>query len=115
MKRILWLSRHKPCPNQIRALRKIFGYVKVIHDPRSFGNADDIVKRFVKGKFDDIVIVAPLSVIKQCIERGIKPLWAEMQICPPHSADVFYNGRYYKFIRFRRIVAIDIKYEDLLT
>jgi hypothetical protein len=66
-----------------------------------------------------MVVVAPLSVIAALCERGIKPLWAEMELVPgpDHAAEVRVNrkdGRvdHYRFVRFRRISGVRIEYED---
>jgi len=108
--RILWLSRHKPLPSQLRELRRIFGSVMVIQDAKPFSSADEIRQRFVSGGYDDIVVVAPLSVIQRLTELGIKPLWAEMELCDPEKAEVWASGRPYRFKCFRRIMAIKIIY-----
>jgi hypothetical protein len=112
--KILWLSRHMPFTKQINELRRLFGDdVEIYHDPHTFCDAFDIIRRFKAGGYNEIVLVAPLSVIMHVVQLGVKPLWAEMQTCEKNEADVCTNGRYYKFIRFRRIVAINIQYEDI--
>jgi len=108
--RILWLSRHKPLPSQIRELERLFGEVEVVQDPNPFSSADEIKQRFVSGGYDDIVVVAPLSVIQRLTELGVKPLWAEMEVCSPEEAEVWASGRPYKFKCFKRIMAINIIY-----
>jgi len=113
MKRILWLSRHDPLPSQIERLKKIFGDVVVIKDSKPFSGAEDIANRFRNGKYDDLVAVAPLSVIAKLIEMGIKPIWAEMELVNPEEAEVEANGRYYRFKKFRRINRIIFDFEDL--
>ena len=113
MKRILWLSRHKPLPRQIRELRRLFGEVEVVQDPRPFSSAEEIVQRFRGGGFDEMVAVAPLSVIQRLCELGIKPLWAEMEVCEPEEAEVFASGRHYRFKRFRRIAGVEVRFEEV--
>lgn len=116
--RILWMSRHAPLQSQLAELERLFGSVEVVQDPRPFDSADDIVTRFRVGGYDDIVVVAPLSVIDQLVRRGIRPLWAEMeQIAKPAHPDptreVEAAGRWYRFRRFRRVRAVTIEFEDL--
>jgi len=116
MKRIIWISRHEPLPAQLRELERIFGAgVKVDQDPRPFSSAEDIASR-ARG-YDEVLVVAPLSVIARLIELGIKPLWAEMErIDAPTGdpdAEVEASGRWYRFRRFRRITRITIEYEDM--
>lgn len=113
MKRILWLSRHKPLPSQIRELKRLFGEVEVVQDPNPFSSAEEIKKRFEEGGYDDLVVVAPLSVIQRLTQLGIKPLWAEMRQVPVEEAEVVATGRGYRFERFRRIRAVKIEFEEL--
>jgi hypothetical protein len=113
MKKILWISRHKPLPSQILELAKIFGEVKIIQDSQPFSGADEIVKRFKDGKFDEMVVVAPLSVIAKLTEKGIKPLWAEMRQVPEKEAEVIVSGRGYRFVKFRRIKTVKIEFEEI--
>jgi len=108
--RILWLSRHPPLNSQIKELKRIFGDIDLTIDPKPFSDARDIAKR--AKDYDEIVVVAPLSVIRQLITLSIKPLWAEMERVDSNG-EVYVNGRHYNFIRFRRIVDIKIVYEDL--
>jgi hypothetical protein len=117
MKKILWLSRHRPLPAQIAELERIFGHVTVTMDPQPFSSAEEIMARFRAGGYDEMVVVAPLSVIARLIEMGIKPLWAEMKQIPSPSPDpsreVEANGRWYRFERFRRIAKVQIVFDDL--
>jgi len=114
MKKIYWMSRHAPLASQVRELERLFGAVEILQDPKPFDNADDVVRRFHESGADEIVIVAPLSVIAQLTQRGIKPLWAEMELVDdPSQAEVEAAGRYYRFKKFRRIVGVEIKFEDL--
>lgn len=113
MKKILWMSQHRPLPSQISALKQIFGEIEVVQDPRPFSSAEDIVGRFRKGGYDDIVVVAPLSVIAKLVEFGVKPLWAQMDQVPPDQAEVSAKGRGYRFNRFRRIKELNLVFEEL--
>ena len=112
-KRILWVSKHAPLPSQLRELRRLFGDVEVVMDPNPFDGAEDIVRRFRSGRFDEMVVVAPLSVIAKLCELGIKPLWAQMEVVGPEEAEVEVRGRYYRFERFRRIKGVKIEFEEL--
>jgi hypothetical protein len=115
VKKVYWLSRHAPLPSQIAELRRLFGEdVVVEQDPRPFDSVDDILNRFRSSGSDELLVVAPLSVIAQLVQRGVKPLWAEMeQVGDPALAETEAAGRYYRFIRFRRIAGIEIKFEDV--
>ncbi len=74
---VLWVSRHRPLTVQVEALRKLYGPdVWVKRDPHPFANVDEVIDRFKRSGAIDMVIVAPLSVIHQLVQRGIKPLHA---------------------------------------
>ncbi|MBI5733754.1 MAG: hypothetical protein HY973_02305, partial [Candidatus Kerfeldbacteria bacterium] len=84
-----------------------------IQSAKPFSSAEEIVGRFRAGNYDDMVVVAPMSVISHLIDLGIKPLWAEMQQVSDQSiADVTAKGRHYKFVRWRRIIALNFKFAD---
>ncbi len=113
-KKIIWFSRHPAIPKQVDELKRIFGEIEVIQDPKPFANADDVCQRFKKMGGDEMVIVAPLSVIDAICKRGIKPLWAEMEQVPPEDADITANGRGYRFIKFRRVKRLVLEFEDVI-
>ena len=81
-------------------------------DSEPFSNAADIAGRYAGGGFDDIVVVAPLSVISKLIEIGIKPLWAEMELVDKAHSEVEAVGRYYRFVQFKRVARIAMEFED---
>lgn len=113
MTRIVWLSRHKPLEKQVRELERLFGPVELLHDSESFTTADRIVEKFRRSGAQEMVIVAPLSVIDQLVQRGIRPLYAEMTQVHDGLYDVAVNGRKFIFQRFTRIVGIKIEKEEL--
>jgi hypothetical protein len=109
----LWQSQHDPLPSQLAALKQLFNEVEVIKNPLAFSSAEEIQKRFREGSFDDIVVVAPLSVIARLVDLGIKPLWAEMDQVPLNQAEVTAKVRGYRFNRFRRIKALHFEFEEI--
>ena len=77
MKKILWMSQHEPLPSQISALKRIFGEVEVVKDPKPFSSAEDIVGRFRSGGYDDIVVVGcPLR------DRKARGTWRQAFVGP---------------------------------
>lgn len=116
--KILWVSRHQTLPRQLAELERLFGTVEVTQDPKPFSSAEDIARRFQQGGYDDIVVVAPLSVLARLIDLGIRPLWSEMEAVTDRSqAEVTMqrrNGRVdlYRFSRFRRVTALRMEFED---
>ena len=111
--KVVWFSRHRPLPSQLRELRRLFGEdVEVIPDANPFASADDVVARFRQSGATEIVVVAPLSVLAKLTERGLRPLWAEMESVRPEEAELRGAGRYYRFRRFRRVRSVTVDYED---
>ena len=74
--RILWVSRHEPKSGQWKALRLAFGKVDLTRDARPFDSAADIVERFRRGEYDDMIVVAPLDVLNALVEAGFEPIRA---------------------------------------
>lgn len=111
--KILWVSRHRPLPVQLAWLRRRFDDVEVEQDVDPFSNAEEIQRRFVQGRYEDMVVVAPLWVIAKLCELGIKPLWAEMQEIQSGDVHLDYRGRRYRFVRFRRIKAVTMEFEEV--
>ena len=77
--KVLWMSRHQPLQSQVDVLDRVFGACEVVQDPNPFEDASDIIERFKGGGYDEIVVVAPLSVIARLTEADVRPLWAEME------------------------------------
>jgi hypothetical protein len=113
-KRIIWFSRHNPLPKQRQELKRLFGEnAEILIDAQPFSTADDVVKRFHDAGADEMVIVAPLSVIDAITKRGIQPLFAEMEVVSCGDYDVVAAGRKYKFVKFVRIKSILVEKEEL--
>lgn len=75
-KKILWVSQHTPEPGQWIALRRMFGnkFKRDVLHP--FQDAGQIVRKFIEGEYDDMVVVAPLSVKMEIVEAGFEPIQA---------------------------------------
>ncbi len=115
MKRVLWMSRHKPHVRQIEILQNMYGKdVFIEQETRPFDDARQIVYRYRKGGYDDMVVVAPLSVIAVLCKEGIKPLQPEVAEENDPAKIEFYGarGQGFRFVRFRRIKELKLEYED---
>ena len=113
MKKILWVSAHQPIAVQLNALSRLFGEV-TIEKLIGWPSAESIVERFSSEGFDEMVIVAPLSVIAKVLEKGVKPLWAQMEQQPSkEGADLEYRGRFFKFVEFRRIERVALEFGNI--
>lgn len=89
-KRIVWFSRHEPLESQIKELKRLFGEeTEIIQDPKPFSSAEEVAKRYKEMGGDDMVVVAPLSVLGKLCQLGIKPLWADMEVVDPKNAEGF--------------------------
>lgn len=113
--KIMWMSRHKPTKRQMAELKRLFGACVVEWDNRRFSGADDIVTRFKEGKADEMVLVGPLTLFRELVKRGIKPLYATMEQVKNGSpeTEVQYRGRCYKFVDFKRVVALNLVLEPI--
>ncbi|MDP2668755.1 MAG: hypothetical protein Q8P07_02880 [bacterium] len=114
-KRILWMSRHAPHRSQIEALREMYGNdTAVEQEAKPFDDARQVARRFREGGYDDIVIVAPLSVTAVLCNEGIRMLWSEAVEENDPSKIEFHGarGQGFRFVRFRRIKRFAIEFED---
>ena len=115
MKKILWMSRHKPHRRQIETLQNMFGGDMVVEqESRPFDDARQIAKRYREGGYNDMVIVAPLSVIQVLCNEGIRMLWSEAVEENDPSKIEFRGarGQGFRFVRFRRIKRVALEFED---
>lgn len=123
MIKVLWVSRHPPLPAQIKALEALYGSGTItFKDNKPFSNAQEIIQRFEQGHFDEMVVVAPLSVIAQLTQRGITPLWAEMNEVHDEKfkedSDVLIQEgrptqRHMRFQRFRMVKRVALEFDEL--
>lgn len=113
MRKIVWFSRHSITKSQREALIKRFGQVTIIPYPNEFDDAKTVAREFKRLGGDDLLVVAPLSVINALLKEGIKPIYAEMESCSKEEAEVDMGNRFFKFVKFVRITGIDILKEEL--
>lgn len=122
-KRIYWVSRHEPLQSQIDELKRLFGNnMQLINDRRPFASAKEIVARYLQADANEMVLVAPLTVCRAILNYGVRPLWAEMKEVRQSKSEVRRDGRgekagrperYYQFVRFLRLVGIEVKLVEL--
>jgi hypothetical protein len=114
-KNIVWMSRHAPTPSQVRELDRLYPDHNFIVEGRPFSDAADIVRRFREVEGDEMVVVAPWTVINEIVKQGIHPLVAKMErvSCTSKEAEVVLGSgkkrRCQRFIRFERCDGFDMK------
>ncbi len=117
MKKILWFSRHPMMEFQRPILQKIFGadfMLEQMIGRDAYISAEKIVDYMKRNKFDEIVMVAPLSVMAKVVELGIYPIKADVVEVKEEKEKTFtHNGRHYKFLKFVRVVKLNLVTEDL--
>jgi hypothetical protein len=121
--KILWISKNVPLDSQVEGLKKCFGDDVEIHqDINPFSSAYDIIHRFKSGHYDEMVLIAPLSVCRIVTDMGYKPLYSEMVPGTREDHEIAVSGsgdritgrmRYYKFVKFKRIERIRIVFSEL--
>ena len=122
--RLLWMSRHLPTPRQRIELGRLFPDASLRIDPKPFADAADVMRRIRESRADELICVAPLSVLQKLSGYGICPIVADMELCSPDDTEAevtsegsgYHNGRpsrTYKFVRFRRLMGIEITYEEI--
>ena len=100
---------------QMAALKRMFDDdVELVEDMRPFDNAETIVQRVREGKFDDVIVIAPFSVLARMVDLGLRPLWAEaIQVFDKTQSDWEVKDRMYRFTGFKRVKKLVLELEEL--
>jgi hypothetical protein len=117
IKRVLYLTRHEWTPSEWLALQEKFGIQSVIEsDQRAFNDAKEIKKRLEQGNFDELVIVAPLSVIQELSREKINLYHSEMVVENDPNKVEYHGarGQGYRFERLRKIKGVALQFKDEL-
>lgn len=112
MAKVLFMhSDGGPTPRQIEALKRLYGDdVEIIHDAYYNRELDVLINRIYETKCDDIVLVAPFTVIKLLCERGIYPLFAVMKKTTADKAELTRFGKHIMFSHYVRVKAIRMEH-----
>jgi hypothetical protein len=123
MKKILWVSRNTPLESQINYLKQVFGEdTEITEDSKPFSSAQDIAHRFEAGNYDEMVVIAPISVCRILTDMGYRLLWSEMERTTKEDSEISVAGigdrvmgtsRHYRFVRFKRLEGVDLIFSDL--
>lgn len=121
--KIYWCSKHSPLDSQLAELRRLFGAGVIVQCCQDrFADAAEILARFRQSCAQEIVLVAPLTVVKSLTELGVQPLWAEMEECDSGVAElttgrnghgVYRKPKSFRFSRFRRVVSVDMNFAEV--
>jgi len=79
--KVLWLSRHHPDEGKLRELERALGREVDVHvddRPLSPDGVSDVLGRMSSGGFEEVVLVAPTSILDELCRRGVNPLWPKM-------------------------------------
>jgi len=126
MKRILWISKHKPLQKQIVELKRIFGNdIEIIFWDQKIKDANHVFQLIKEFNADEIVTILPLSIIQRLVENGIKPIWSEMEFlhecnyfnCKNFRSESDYydiaSKRHFRFKKFYRIKEVKMVLEEI--
>ena len=98
---------------------RLFGPHELRIDAAPFSDAGEVARRIRENNAQEVVVVAPLAVLRKLLEFGFAPLTADMEQCRPEEAEIqtpgYLQGRHYKFRKFRRLRSITLEYEDIET
>jgi hypothetical protein len=123
--KILWVSKHHPLYTQEKELKRLFGQNTVIDIfDQPYAKPSVVVSQYRKGSYNELVVIAPLSVCRTIVSFGLKPLYAEMEQVPEDSplVELEVNNqreqnegrkRYYRFVKFRRIEKLELVFSEL--
>jgi len=125
MKKILWISKHKPLQKQVEELKRIFGNIEIVLWDQKVKDVNHILKLIKKFNANEVIPILPLSIIQRLVENGIKPLWSEMKFL--HECDYFncndFNNesdyydiaskKHFRFQKFYRIKEIKMVLEEI--
>ena len=115
--RICWYSQHDPLIPQVEDLKRLYGDFVLEKDPNPFQTVSEAVKRIRASGADEVVVVAPLSVLSVFCRQGIKPLRADMEeVTEVHEDESPYygrelthhRGRIYRHKRFVRVMELKL-------
>ena len=113
--KILWVSRHSVKDFQIKWLQNHFDKeIEVVTCPTERSSAKAVKEYFDQSGCDDLIVVAPYSVLDHLCRLGLRPLWSvnpQVNQGEPYSFE--FNGRYYRFDGFKRVVKLELVLEDL--
>ncbi|MDD4722680.1 MAG: hypothetical protein PHR07_08055 [Acidaminococcaceae bacterium] len=95
MARILWLSRHLPTKAQVNDLESIYkDSVVIVQYNITVYDAKHIIKLMQKENCSDVLVVLPLFILEDLVNKGVSPIISVMDKR---------KGGHSKFIRLRKI------------
>lgn len=109
--KIAWFSRHAPTKRQRETLAALFGPHQLIINGRTFSSASEIIERMTSCGATELVLVAPLTIIRALTLMGVYPIVARMERCLGSHPEAEYHTRkcHYRFVHFERIEEVSVK------
>lgn len=113
--RIRWFSRHVPLPAQIESLHQLWPNFELTQDPKPFSSALDIKRRAEEAGADELIVVAPLSVMAELVKLGLRPIRAIMtETTSVEEAHTTAGGRMYRFDGWERVLELRLVTEPVV-
>lgn len=117
---ILWGSPHGPLESQREELTRLFGPYELVSMPQWRSVTDLTTAYFAMPEPRELVLVAPLSVCREVIKRGIKPLSPRTITLndtrvSDTSREWLHKGRVIRFRNFSRRVSVDETFEPVYS
>lgn len=119
MKRILWMSMNDPLDSQLKELKRLFGddcEIDIVK--KKINSVSDILSIYKKGYYDEMVVIAPLTMCRILTEYGYRPLYSEMvQMRNDEKGEIEVPGhggmKQLKFVKFKRLEGIQMVFSEL--
>lgn len=115
--KVLWVSQHKPLTSQIVALSKKVpeeDKITLVPMDRPVSSVEEIVKEFLGGNYDDMIVIKPLSMVQVLTFWNISPWVPKMErVHRRDDAEVINgSGVMSRFVKFIRVKAVRLEEDE---
>jgi len=94
--RILWLSRHRPKPEQLRELVDCFGEVEIVAVFEKISSGQQVVNMIRQHQCTEVIVVLPEKLLKEVVDAGVQPIRAKMAREFLSNGNVRFNHLYFE-------------------
>jgi len=116
-KQIAWYGPGPATPRQEKELQRLFGAGATVDYRGRPDNDQKILKDLEASGADETVMVARTALLELLLEQGVQPLYSQMEACDPDHPEVdvkLPNGKCFRFLGFKRLRELHLKYADVL-